>query len=750
MASGKVEKKSKKSSKSDKSKTDDVESSHNGKRTAEDAASDAEATEKKDKDKKVKKVKRSKSEDGCGKVKETKKKSKKDKKDGDADDSTPESTTPNAEMEVDTKENELVEDAGAFSNFPAITQETIAKLTTKGVTSLFPIQIESFGPIFEGKDVIGRARTGTGKTLSFALPVIERLMLDMAKNGSRNRRGRDPKVLVLAPTRELAKQVFTDFELLGGHKLSATCIYGGTPYAPQENDLRNGVDVVVGTPGRVQDHINRGNLRLGGIEYLILDEADQMLDIGFKEAIEEVLQTLAPEGSPVEDKKHQILLYSATIPDWVSDTATKYMRSDRINIDLVKNEKIKTSTLIEHMAIKCHWSDRAKTLRDILLVHAGKHGRTIIFTETKNEANELTLGQDLNVEAQVLHGDIAQAQRETTMKQFRDGNCKCLIATDVAARGLDIPEVDVVVNCEPPGETDTYVHRSGRTGRAGKSGVCITFYKPNQEYQVTNIERKTGIKIKRIGAPQPSQMIEAIGADALKSLEQVSPNIISQFGKLADGFIKERGATDALAAALAIISGYSELTRRSLIDSNEGYITMLLTLKKEFTNMSFFRSLIERTLGANVRNSIKVQRSCADNKGVVFDVPANLIDQINKKWENYKDEAPLGTTLDEAHELPELTEQSAGYGGGDGGAGGGRFGGRGGGGFRGGRGGGFGGNRGGYGGGGRGGSFVGNRGGGGRGGYGGGRGGSSRGGGGYALGGGRGRGRGGGGGGFRS
>eukprot|EP01134_Creolimax_fragrantissima_P000703 CFRG0703T1 len=692
--------KDKKSSKSDKTvkaeKPDKSVKSRSNKRTTAEVEEEEVVSEPKERNsKKVKKVK-SEVDDNV------EKKSKKSSKSSKSKTSTPTTSSeskptptsiPVEEIEIEdmeVNEADTKNDAGAFSNFPHITEKTVALLATKGVTSLFPIQQQSFDPIFDGKDVIGRARTGTGKTLSFALPIVEKLLLLMAKNGTAGRRGRDPKVLVLAPTRELAKQVFTDFELLGGSKLTGTCIYGGTPYAPQENDLRNGVDVVVGTPGRVQDHIERGNLRLGGIEFLVLDEADQMLDIGFKDAIEEVLQQLAPKDKS-EPNQHQILLYSATIPDWVNDTARKYMKDDRISIDLVKNEKIKTSTLIEHMAIKCHWQDRAKTLRDILLVYAGKHGRTIIFTETKNEANELTLGQELNVEAQVLHGDIAQSQRETTMKQFRDGVCKCLIATDVAARGLDIPEVDCVVNCEPPGDTDTYVHRSGRTGRAGKKGVCITFFKPNQEYQLQSIERRTGIKIKRIGAPQPSQMIEAIAGDAVKSLEKVSDDIIEQFSTLADDFITERGATKALAAALAIISGYSEITRRSILNSSEGYVTMLLRMEAEFRSTGHCWTIIERNLGSPIKAAIKGMKSCADKKGVVFDVPVEMLVEINEKWKD--NSAPMGTTLAEAHELPELVEQSSsgGYQGGNS-RGGGRFGGGGGfGGGRGGRGGSFGG-----------------------------------------------------------
>jgi ATP-dependent RNA helicase DDX21 len=332
--------------------------------------------------------------------------------------------------------------------------------------------------------------------------------------------------------------------------LAATCIYGGTPYYAQENELRRGVDVVVGTPGRVLDHLERGNLAVEALEYLVLDEADQMLDIGFKDAIEAVLRAIT--------HPHQTLLYSATVPDWVRNTAQAHMRADKVTIDLVKDEDVKTSTLIEHLAVRCHWQDRQATLKDILLLYSGAHGRTIVFTETKREANELALKADLKG-AQALHGDIPQQQRETTLQGFRAGTFRVLIATDVAARGLDIPEVDVVVQCEPPQDVDTYVHRSGRTGRAGKSGVCIVFYKPAQEYLLANIERRTGAKFRRIGSPQPADIMRAVGRDAKKAIERVPDTVLPYFEQIADEMIASHGATRALAAALAHVSGVTQI-----------------------------------------------------------------------------------------------------------------------------------------------------------------------------------------------
>ncbi|CAN0087863.1 unnamed protein product, partial [Laminaria digitata] len=291
--------------------------------------------------------------------------------------------------------------------------------------------------------------------------------------------GRRPRVM--GPTRELAKQVAADFEVTAP-SLKTFCIYGGAPYRPQEDALRWGLDVVVGTPGRLLDHVGRGTLQLSDTEFLILDEADQMLDMGFKEEMEKVFEACGEEG----ERGRQMLLFSATMPPWVDKVVKAYMKADRIFIDLVKEGSVKASKDVKHIGIPCHWTSRTSTINDIISVHgAGGNKRTIVFCTTKRDCNDLCMDPKMTYDCQALHGDITQANRESTLDGFKKGSFKVLVATDVAARGLDMI-VDLVLNSEPPShqsgrvDTESYVHRSGRTGRAGRKGMCITLYTPRQ------------------------------------------------------------------------------------------------------------------------------------------------------------------------------------------------------------------------------------------------------------------------------
>jgi ATP-dependent RNA helicase DDX21 len=346
-------------------------------------------------------------------------------------------------------EDENHEASEASGNVPLtdfdIGKETQAKLKEAGITSLFPIQAATFKHVMAGKDLIARARTGTGKTLSFVLPVHERLVA-MRKEGlidPANKRGRAPVCLVLSPTRELTKQIGTVFETVAAGSLSVLTVYGGVPYDKQGEGLRAGVDVVVGTPGRVTDFMERGQLKMDKIRFFVLDEADEMLNIGFKEHVDKIFAQVVGdmgEGAGVDDERQaevQTLLFSATVPAWIKEVTTKYFKKETtVHVDLVSGgAKNETALKIQHLCLPCPWSSRAQTIGDIVLCYAGAHGRTIIFTETKKEANELALDDAVKQECAVLHGDIAQAQRETTFQAFRDGKFRCLVATDVAARG---------------------------------------------------------------------------------------------------------------------------------------------------------------------------------------------------------------------------------------------------------------------------------------------------------------------------
>ncbi|ELW65741.1 Nucleolar RNA helicase 2 [Tupaia chinensis] len=456
-----------------------------------------------------------------------------------------------AEQEISVEQKE-----GAFSNFP-ISEETIKLLKGRGVTFLFPIQAKTFHHVYSGKDLIAQARTGTGKTFSFAIPLIEKLQGEMQDK----KRGRSPQVLVLTPTRELASQVSRDFSDIT-KKLSVACFYGGTPYGGQIERMRNGIDILVGTPGRIKDHLQNGKLDLTKLKHVVLDEVDQMLDMGFADQVEEILCVAYKKDS--EDNP-QTLLFSATCPHWVFNVAKKYMKPSYEQVDLIGKKTQKTAITVEHLAIKCHWTQRAAVIGDVIRVYSGHQGRTIIFCETKKEAQELSQNTSIKQDAQSLHGDIPQKQREITLKGFRNGNFGVLVATNVAARGLDIPEVDLVVQCSPP----------------------------------------KGIKFKRIGVPSATEIIKASSKDAIRLLDSVPPTAISHFKQSAEKLIEEKGAVEALAAALAHISGATSVDQRSLINSNVGFVTMILRCSIEMPNISYAWKELKEQLGEDVDSKVK-------------------------------------------------------------------------------------------------------------------------------------------------
>ncbi|KAM5321523.1 ATP-dependent RNA helicase DDX50 isoform 2-T2 [Glossophaga mutica] len=484
---------------------------------------------------------------------------------------------------------------GAFSNFP-ISEETIKLLKGRGVTYLFPIQVKTFGPVYEGKDLIAQARTGTGKTFSFAIPLIERLQ----RNQETIKKSRSPKVLVLAPTRELANQVAKDFKDIT-RKLSVACFYGGTSYQSQINHIRNGIDILVGTPGRIKDHLQSGRLDLSKLRHVVLDEVDQMLDLGFADQVEDIIHESYKTDS--EDNP-QTLLFSATCPQWVYKVAKKYMKSRYEQVDLVGKMTQKAATTVEHLAIQCHWSQRPAVIGDVLQVYSGSEGRAIIFCETKKNVTEMAMNPHIKQNAQCLHGDIAQSQREITLKGFREGSFKVLVATNVAARGLDIPEVDLVIQSSPPQDVESYIHRSGRTGRAGRTGICICFYQPRERGQLRYVEQKAGITFKRVGVPSTMDLVKSKSMDAIRSLASVSYAAVDFFRPSAQRLIEEKGAVDALAAALAHISGASNFEPRSLITSDKGFVTITLESPEEIQDVSCAWKELNRKLSSNAVSQI--------------------------------------------------------------------------------------------------------------------------------------------------
>ncbi|MBA0841963.1 hypothetical protein Goarm_001815, partial [Gossypium armourianum] len=337
------------------------------------------------------------------------------------------STSLQAEYAVEDYVEEKGSEALEISNL-GIAPEIVSALKNRGITKLFPIQRAVLEPAMQGRDMIGRAKTGTGKTLAFGIPIMDKIIRYNAKHG----RGRNPMCLVLAPTRELAKQVEKEFHE-SAPNLDTICVYGGTPISRQMRQLDYGVDVAVGTPGRIIDLLKRGALNLSEVQFLVLDEADQMLQVGFAEDVETILERLPAN--------RQSMMFSATMPNWIRSLTQKHLKNP-LTIDLVGENDQKLAEGISLYSIAADMRGKAGILGPLITEHA-KGGKCIVFTQTKRDADRLAYAMARTFKCEALHGDISQSQRERTLSGFRDGHFNILVATDVAARGLDIPSVDL-------------------------------------------------------------------------------------------------------------------------------------------------------------------------------------------------------------------------------------------------------------------------------------------------------------------
>jgi ATP-dependent RNA helicase DeaD len=358
--------------------------------------------------------------------------------------------------------------------------ELLSALSDLGYEEPTPIQREAIPPLLEGRDLVGQAATGTGKTAAFALPIVQQLSGDDRRTG--------PAALVLVPTRELAVQVSQAFHRYGrGLGVRVVPIYGGQPISWQMKALERGVDVVVATPGRALDHIGRGTLRPQEVEAVVLDEADEMLDMGFAEDIEEILRATPDDRRTV--------LFSATLPSRIKGLTGRYLR-DPVQIQIGREEAPSgEAPLVRQSAYVVARAHKPTALGRLLDVEAPT--AAIVFCRTREEVDQLT--ETLNgrgYRAEALHGGMSQDQRDRVMGRLRSGTAELLIATDVAARGLDIDQLTHVVNYNVPSAPDSYVHRVGRVGRAGREGVAITLAEPREHRMLKTIERVTKQRIK--------------------------------------------------------------------------------------------------------------------------------------------------------------------------------------------------------------------------------------------------------------
>lgn len=614
----------------------------------------------------------------------------------------------------------------AVSNY-RLSPTTIDKLSKSSITHFTEVQAGTYNLIYDGKDVIAKSRTGTGKTLAFALPILERLALDKTPL----RRG-CPRCIVLAPTRELAKQVSREMTNIGiGLGLSVACFYGGSSYSTQENALRKGLDVLVGTPGRVIDHLDRGTLRTSDVKFAVLDEADEMLSMGFAQDVERVFQGLPNKSD------RQVILFSATVPSWVKGLASQHQNKDVVVFDAVSSGSF-AATTVRHCAVRVPEREdaRAGLLADIIAVHSsskvqkqkdkemaalkkaqlklelgddyveddddvGKDivdidgfniksndlknssvpivfepSRAIVFTQTKKEADELATSGALDgCGAAVLHGDVSQRQREVTLSQFRKGLLQVLVATDVAARGLDISGVDVVVQYRVPTESEAYIHRAGRTGRAGKTGTAVVMFSDREAGKLQMLERQCRIKFDHESAPAPELALEAAVDVAMANLPTVESRVSKHLQAKAQEIL-DQGDTNVVAGLLAMAGRRTRLADRSVLSGENGMRTLLIKQKNNKEELvvgkalRFINDIGEGCGEITGRIEVGLIRMCKDG-GAVIDVGSDHAERLLEGWKVIMDNGDLerfDLELELATGLPALKDNRDGGRGGMGGS----------------------------------------------------------------------------------
>lgn len=409
-------------------------------------------------------------------------------------------------------------------------KKIVTALTKMGFEEPSPIQKETIPLVLEGNDVIGQAQTGTGKTAAFGIPIVQNIQ-----------ELKHIEALIMSPTRELAIQVSEEISKIGRTKrIKALPIYGGQPIDRQIRALKSGVQVVIGTPGRLLDHIRRGTIKLDHVKYLVLDEADEMLDMGFVDDMEEIIKNIS--------KDRQTLLFSATMPRPILSLTKKYMRAPKLVA--IKKEEI-TAPLIDQY----YYETRDKIDGVSRLLDVEIDGKIIIFCRTKKGVDELVISlNNRGYLSEGLHGDLSQNQRDRVMKKFKSGRCDILIATDVAARGLDIENITHVINFDIPQDPESYVHRIGRTGRAGRTGVAMTFITPREFRQLKLIERTTKTKIQRSQLPTDASVIERQREAIISKMQGVlDQNTYSNYMLIVDNLLKDYEANDIAAAALKLM-----------------------------------------------------------------------------------------------------------------------------------------------------------------------------------------------------
>ena len=424
----------------------------------------------------------------------------------------------------------MTQEIGSFAAL-GIHPSVLAAVTAVGYEEPSAIQSQAIPVILGGHDMIGQAQTGTGKTAAFALPILSKI--DPAR--------KEVQALILAPTRELALQVATAFETYAKQMpgLTVVAVYGGAPMGPQLKAIRQGAQVIVATPGRLVDHLSRNSALLGTIQYLVLDEADEMLKLGFMDDLEVIFEAM-PEA-------RQTVLFSATLPHSIRAIAEKHLREPQ---HIKVATKTQTVTAIEQAHLMVHADQKIAAVLRLLEVE--DFDALIAFVRTKQATLDLAAALEAKgYKAAALNGDIAQNQRERVIESLKDGRLDIVVATDVAARGLDVSRITHVFNVDMPYDPESYVHRIGRTGRAGREGRALLLVTPRERRMLQVIERVTNQKVAEARLPNGQQVLEARIKKLTNSLAPLVADAEASHGELLDKLVADIGCSPrALAAAL--------------------------------------------------------------------------------------------------------------------------------------------------------------------------------------------------------
>lgn len=435
---------------------------------------------------------------------------------------------------------EITIDSPGFTSL-GLNAQLVESLSALGYEEPTPIQTEAIPPLLEGRDLLGQAATGTGKTAAFALPMLQRICDDPERNP------RQPAIsaLILVPTRELAMQVAEAVHKYGRpFQIEVLPIYGGQSMSQQLRALKRGVDVVVATPGRALDHIRRSTLKLDRVRTVVLDEADEMLDMGFAEDLEAILTE-----TPTE---RQTALFSATIAPRIKAIAKRHLK-DPVHVKIASERTAPGEVpRVRQVAFMVQRQQKSEVLGRVLDIESPSSA--IIFCRTRNEVDELT--ETLNAHgyrSESIHGGLSQEQRDRVMRRFRDGSVELLIATDVAARGLDIGHLSHVFNFDVPASADAYVHRIGRTGRAGREGVAITLAEPKETRLLRNIEQHTRSKITVKPVPTESDLeARRLEASHTRLREAIEEGELDAYRAIVQSLASKEDVLDIAAAAMKI------------------------------------------------------------------------------------------------------------------------------------------------------------------------------------------------------